>query len=255
MNLNRPYGPVQTLLRRALKAACLLCAVSLAGASVAAQTIKQTFPASKNVRIQLSNNTGSVTVEGWGRDEVKLVAEREAPVAKLVPQVSGDLVILDVKNQNRGRGDVGSVNFKLSVPNGAAVDIETNQGNISVKDVNGSMVRAHVWLSGDIELLNLQTTNVMAANTTGDIVFDGLLAWNGKYEFKSTQGNINIRIPGDSAFVLNAVSPDRDINLGAFDNGQLKQKDSRKAYGPIGQNANASLIVANQKGRIAFIKR
>ena len=94
----------------------------------------------------------------------------------------------------------------------------------------------------------------MASNTTGDIFFDGALTWGGKYEFKSTQGNINIRIPGDSAFTLNATSPGRNINLGAF-SGTINQNDPRKVFGQIGNNANASLLVSNQKGRIAFLKR
>ena len=256
MKLNRPDVPVRAFLKRAptaLFALALLCCV---GAEALAQkTWKHTYPAKKNVRLQLSNLSGAITVEGWDRDEIKLVAEMEAPVANFTPRQEDDALIIDVKNQNRGRGDVGSINFKIWLPNSSVVDIETNQGNISVKDINGSMVRAHVWLSGDIELLNLATSNVMASNTTGNIIFDGLLAWGGKYEFKSTQGNINIRIPGDAAFLLNAVSPERNINLGGFDNGRLMRADPRKASGQIGANANASLTVSNQKGRIALIRR
>ena len=178
----------------------------------------------------------------------------EAPNANFTPQQTADALIIDVKGQNQ-RKDAGSVNFKIWLPNSSIVDVETQQGNISVSNINGAMVRAHVWLSGDIDLLNIQTPSVMAYNTTGDIIFDGVLAWAGKYEFKSTQGNISIRIPGDSAFKLNATSPERSINLGVFANGSINQSDPRKAIGQVGQNAATSLTVFNQKGRIAFSKR
>jgi hypothetical protein len=224
-----------------------------AGAAVFAQkSVTRRFPAKKNIRLQLTNLSGTVAVEGWNRDEVKLVADLEAPYAHVAPQQSDDTLRIDVKNQNRS--DAGSVNFKIWTPANTRVDIETGQGNISVRDISSAMVRAHVWLSGDIELLNLNAESVMASNTTGDIVFDGVLAWGGKYDFKSTQGNINIRIPGDSAFTLNAVSPGRSIHLGSF-GGSVNQNDPRKIYGQIGQNAKTYLNVSNQKGRIAFIKR
>ena len=202
--------------------------------------------------MEVINVAGTVTVEGWNRDEVKMVAEMEAPYANLAPQQNGDTLSINVKNQSRS--DTGSINFKIWTPNNSTVDIETGQGNISIKDINGAMVRAHVWLSGDIELLNLSMQSVMASNTTGDIVFDGILGWGGKYEFKSTQGNINIRLPGDSAFTLNATSPGRSINLGAF-GGNVNQTDPRKVYGQIGNGDKTYLTVSNQKGRIAFIKR
>jgi hypothetical protein len=253
MKLNSPQMCVRTTLLRARFLLCLAALLCLGGLEARAQkSFKKTYPAQKNVRLQLINISGTVVVEGWNRNEIKLTAEMEAPYANLAPQQNGDTLLIDLKNQNRS--DAGSVNFHIWTPNSAMIDIETGQGNISIKDINGPMVRAHVWLSGEIELLNLNTASILASNTTGDIFFDGILARGGKYEFKSTQGNINIRIPGDSAFSLNATSPGRSINLGVF-GGSVNQNDPRKVFGQIGNNANTSLVVSNQKGRIAFIKR
>ena len=254
MKLNFPYVSARKAIVRTLMFLCALTVIALgATATVCAQkTVTKRLPAKANLRLQIINVSGSIIVEGWNRDEVKLVADMEAPYANFTPQQNGDLLLVDVKNQSRS--DAGSVNFKIWVPNNTVVDIETGQGNLAVKDITGAMVRAHVWLSGDIELLNLSTNSVMAFNTTGDIIFDGLLGWGGKYEFKSTQGNINISIPGDSAFTLNAVSPGRSINLGAF-GGDLNQNDPRKVYGQVGNGDKTYLTVSNQKGRIAFYKR
>jgi hypothetical protein len=254
MKLNLQDVRARMVPLRALASFCALAIFCLgaAGAVFAQKTFNKRFPCKNNARLQIINVSGLVQVEGWNRNEIKVSADLEAPYATLSPQSSDDALTLDVKNQSRS--DAGSVNFKIWVPNGASVDLETGQGNILVKDINGSMVRAHVWLGGDIELINLSTQNVLASNTTGDIIFDGVLAWGGKYEFKSTQGNINIRIPGDSAFSLNAVSPGRSINLGVF-GGNVNQADPRKIYGQIGNGDKTYLSVSNQKGRIAFIKR
>ena len=34
----------------------------------------KSYPASKNIRLELSNRSGTVTVEGWNRDEVRISA-------------------------------------------------------------------------------------------------------------------------------------------------------------------------------------
>jgi DUF4097 and DUF4098 domain-containing protein YvlB len=60
-------------------------------------------------------------------------------------------------------------------------------------------VRAHVSTEGDIELTNITASQVVAQNTIGNIFFDGEFSTGGTYEFKSTKGDITIRIPGNSA--------------------------------------------------------
>ena len=240
----------------AVAAICALAVIfTCAPAIVFAQrSMTRKFPASRNVKLQLINVSGTVTVEGWNRDEIKLAAEMDSPTAQFTPRMNGDTFVIDVKSENQGRSDIGDVNFKLWVPANSSVDIETGRGNIAVTGVNGNMVRAHVWLSGDIELLDIHAGKVWAENTSGDITFDGTLNGSGAYEFRSTQGNINIRLPGDATFNLMASSPTRGINLGAFDSSQLNRNDQRRVYGRVG-NGGGSLIVFNQKGRIAFFRR
>lgn len=216
----------------------------------------KTFPASKNVRLQLTNRTGTVTVEGWNKDAVQIGAYLEAPAANIVPQNLSGTIVINVIKDNQGRGDVGSVNFNVKVPYTSSVNIETVMGNLSVSNVSGGLVRAHITSDGDITLTNISATSVSAENGIGDIFFDGEIKSGGIYRFSSTRGNINLRIPFESSFRLVATAPStRNIALGSLGNAGLRFVwDGRRVVGQTG-DGSASLNVTNQRGSIAFIRR
>ena len=118
--------------------------LSAVGVINAQQKINKRYPGGKNVRIELRNISGTVVVESWNKDEIRLSATMESPSAHVVPRQMEDSLVVDVMGDNRGRGDVGDVNFKLQVPPNSSVDLETKRGNISVSNLRGVSVRAHV---------------------------------------------------------------------------------------------------------------
>ncbi len=222
--------------------------------SQAQHHIKKNYPTRKNVRIILKNLSGTIIVESWDRDQIKFSATMEAPAAKISPRMSDEEFEIDVMGDNRGRGDIGNVNFKLLVPAGATVDLQTRQGDIRVSNVHGDLVRAHVSLEGDIELVGISARKVIAQNTMGLIFFDGQFTREGNYIFQSTQGNITIRIPQHSAFYLTASSQAKKITLGEFWNKDFKSMgDGRKYEG--GVRGQASVTVTNFLGSITFMRR
>lgn len=222
----------------------------------AQKKFNKVYPASKNISLELTNRTGTVTVEGWNRDEVSITAVLEAPAANIIPQnLSGNIVINVVKD-NQGRDEVGNVNFTIKVPSTSSVNIETRMGNLSVRNVSGGRVRAHITSEGDITLTNISANSVAAENMIGDILFDGVLKSNGNYRLASTRGNINIRIPFDSSFRMVATAPSsRNIALGSFSSGGFNfVSDGRRVVGQVG-DGSAVLNVVNQRGSISFIAR
>ncbi len=216
----------------------------------------KSYPATKNVRLQLTNRSGTVTVEGWNKDEVRIIANLEAPAANIVPQSLSGKILIDVKKDNQGRGEVGIVNFTIKVPYSTSVDIETVMGNLNVSNVSGGLVRAHISTEGDITLTNIEATAVSAENMIGDIFYDGEIQGGGNYRFVSTKGNINLRIPFNSSFRLVATAPStRSISLGSFSNSNLSfVGDGRRVMGRV-NGGSASLVVTNQRGSISFISR
>jgi Putative adhesin len=222
----------------------------------AQKRFSKTYPASKNVRLQLTNRTGTVTVEGWDRDQVQISANMEAPEANIVPQSLSGTILINVVKDNQGRNEVGNVNFLIKVPSSSTVDIETRMGNLNVSNVQGTLVRAHISSEGDITLTNIGASNVSAENVIGDIFYDGDVQSEGNYRFTSTRGNINLRIPFNAGFKLVATAPStRSISLGAFSGGNMNFiKDGRQVVGQNG-NGSASITVTNQRGSISFIRR
>ena len=220
----------------------------------AQQKLSKRYPAGKNVRIELKNISGTIVVESWDKEEIRLSATMESKGAHVVPRQLDESLVVDVMSDNRGRSDVGDINFKLQVPVNSSVDLETRRGNISVANIRSGLVRAHVSSEGDIELTNVSASHVIAQNVIGNIFFDGEFSRGGTYEFKSNKGDITIRIPGNSAFRLVAASPARKIALNDFWNNNFKNKDGRKLVGDVG-DGRSSVSVMNFSGQISFMRR
>ena len=214
------------------------------------------YPASKNVRLQLTNRAGTVTVEGWDRQEINISAYLEAPEAEIVPQSLSGRIYINIVKDNQGKKEVGNVNFLVKVPYDASVDIETMMGNLNVSNVRGGLVRAHISTEGDITLTNIASGAVSAENGIGDIFYDGTVEPDGNYRFTSTRGNINLRIPFNSSFKLVATAPStRNISLGDFGSSGMKfVSDGRRVVGQSG-DGSATISVTNQRGSISFIRR
>lgn len=243
----------------AVKTTILLSVVfffALFGGQVSAQKrFSKNYPAGQNVRLELMNRTGTVTVEGWNRAVISISADLEAPAAAIVPQNQSGTIVIDLVRDNQGK-EVGSVNFTIRVPYSSMVNIETMIGNLTVSNIRSGLVRAHISSEGAITLTNIESTMVSAENVIGDIFFDGTIESGGSYRFSSTRGNINLRIPFSSSFKLVATAPStRNISLGQFANASMNfLGDGRRVVGRFGDGA-ATLTVTNQKGSIKFIAR
>ncbi len=226
------------------------------GGVPAQKKFSRTYPAAQNVRLKLVNRTGTVTVEGWDRDEVRIEATMEAPAAIIQPQSLSGEIVMNVVHDNEGRTEVGNVNFTVRVPFYTMVDIETMIGNLAVSNISSGLVRAHISSEGDITLMNISAANVAAENVLGDIVFDGELQESGNYRFSSMRGNISLRIPFNASFRVVATAPStRDIVFYQCASPDLTLLgDGRRMIGKCGAGS-ASLSVTNQRGSIKFFKR
>lgn len=230
--------------------------VSFAPSEAFAQKkFSKTYPASKNVRLQLSNRMGTVIVQGWDKDRVEIRADLEEPAAVIIPQNLSGTILINVVKDNQER-KVGNCNFYIKVPYSSSVDIETKVGNLSVSDIRGMMVRAHVSAEGDVTLTNIFSSLVVGENIKGNIFFDGGILQGGSYRFASTSGDMNLRIPFNSSFRLVATaSSTRSIILGGLENNGLERVgNGQRVVGQI-NGGSASLNVTNLRGSISFISR
>src|SRR5881227_1302146 len=194
----------------------ILIIIAASSFTLAQQKVSRRFPAGKNVRFELKNVTGTITVETWQRDEILVTALMDNRKATFNPRQTETGLVIDIVGDNRGRGDIGDMNFKIQLPARSSVDLETRSGQITVNNVQGDLVRAHIWTSGDIILTSVNAGRVFATNTTGDIFFDGEFASGGTYEFKSGKGNITLSLPANCGFRLVATAPTKEIKMGPF---------------------------------------
>lgn len=257
MNIRIPDARYKKRRGRAflILAALSVLSLSLATDASAQRSFSRKYPARRNVRLELVNRFGRIEVLAWDRNEIKVTASMDSPAARFNPAQSDDALVINVVNDNRGRGEIGDVNFQIWVPSSSTVEIVTRRGNIIVRDVSGNRVRARSF-EGDIELTGIRAATVMAENTVGNITYDGDIMSGGEYVFSSTQGDISISIPASSGFRLNATAPlTRSISLGTFESRGLSYiGEGRKVVGTVG-DGNTALTVINQRGRISFIRR
>lgn len=221
----------------------------------AQKRFSRTYPAGQDIWLELMNRSGTVTVEGWNRQEINITATMEAPAATVVPQSLSGKIRINLVRDNQGR-DIGNVNFSIRVPYNSKVDIETVIGNLSVSNVRSGLVRAHITSEGDITLTNIVSPAVSAENGLGDIFFDGEILEGGTYRFSSTRGNIGVRIPFTSSFKLMATAPStRSISLGSFASSNMNYLgDGRRIVGRFG-DGGAIVTITNQRGGIKLIGR
>ncbi len=235
----------------------LFIALTIGAATLAAaqQKISRRYPAGKNVRFELKNIAGTITVETWARDEIRVTATMDNRKVNFNPRQTDSGLVIDIAADNRGKTDVGDMNFKIELPARSSVDLETRSGQITVSNIQGELVRAHIWTSGDITLSGVSAARVFATNTIGDIYFDGEFSSGGTYEFKSGKGNITLRLPANCGFRLVATAPTKDIKMGSFwHDGLKKMSEGRRIIGDVG-DGRASVTVTNYQGTINFLRR
>src|SRR6478609_9256158 len=86
-----------------------LALTSLSSTGQAQQQMSKRYPAGKDVRIELRNVSGTIVVESWNKDEIRLSATIESKGTHVVPKQVNESLVVDVMSDNRGKGDVGDI--------------------------------------------------------------------------------------------------------------------------------------------------
>ena len=78
----------------------------ISAADVSAQRrFSRAYSAGQNVRLQLMNRSGTVTVEGWDRAEIAISATLESPAAVIIPQSLSGTIVINVVRDNQGKNE------------------------------------------------------------------------------------------------------------------------------------------------------
>lgn len=212
------------------------------------ERFEQSYPLSANGRVSVSNVNGSIIVNAWDRNEVKLVAVKIADSKERLAEVE---IKIDAKPdsftvetnydnwKNRGDGDRWrnngklEVNYELTVPRGASLnEVETVNGSVTVADFsNFTKISA---VNGNVKASNLRgTANLSTVN--GEVFADfDRLETGSKIVLDTVNGRVNLSIPSDSNATLRADSVNGAISNDFGLPVRKGQYVGRDLYGRIG---------------------
>lgn len=181
------------------------------------ERFEQTYPLNANGKISVSNVNGSITVEAWDRNEVKLEVTKIADSKETLEGVEVKIdsktdyfsVETDFGNWNRwGNKNWNDrrkleIEFRLSVPRAAVLDeIETVNGSVTVSNLtNYTEVSA---VNGSVKAFNLRgTAKLSTVNGTTNADFERLQAGD-KINLSTVNGSVNLTIPSDANATVKA---------------------------------------------------
>jgi DUF4097 and DUF4098 domain-containing protein YvlB len=216
------------------------------------QRVVRTFSVGSTPSVVLVNTSlrGNVSVRAWARQEIQLAMTATSSSARVDIRFSND--VLTVRVQKRAATGPEAVDLEVQVPADCAVEASTIGGKIRVHGVRGHMKLS--TMEGDIELVDISSPNVDAMSvTTGRIVFSGSLHERGIYNFYSGAGMIEISVPGQSSFVLDASTHEGRIETEGV-RLQTRSRTSSHLQG-IAETGSALLKLRTHSGRIRVRQR
>lgn len=189
-----------------------------------AKTISETFqkslPFARGNLLTLSNENGDVEIKTWDKSEIEIIAHKrvkaknddqaEDMMAHLQIVINERDGSLDIKTDfpggsNRDKGFFGwlfgkknneySVEYIITIPKSADVNIATTNGSINVDDVTGRVRMEST--NGEIRAENI--TGLVRCNTTNGSIkidFDDIPEEDEMF-FRTTNGSIRLYLPDD----------------------------------------------------------
>ena len=176
-----------------------------------AEEVNKRLDAASDGEVYVSNISGSITINGWSRNEVEVSGELGRNVEELIFERDGDKVTIKVKvPRNSGRGIESVLN--IQVPEGSSIDVGTVSADIEVEDVHGEQKLNTV--SGDIETEG-GMSDITAAAVSGDIEVDGQRQ-EAETRANTVSGDVTLfRVAGTVS--AESVSGDVIVDEGSFD--------------------------------------
>jgi DUF4097 and DUF4098 domain-containing protein YvlB len=225
---------------------------------------RQTFDSAPGRTLSLENDYGDVTITGWDRDQVEVVAKaatvepqpqgsaRPYRIRKVTPEVEVQETedgLLVRTPTFEGPGQAPAVDYEVSVPNSVVLTgIRISEGNLAIADVFGR-VEASVD-QGDLSIRNYSGP-LRATVGTGNADVEVLdLRDRDEISITSRKGDISLRLePGVNA-IVEADAPRGEVSSD-FDLGVKLPAPTVKGW--IGQGGPAVFMRAFD-GRIRIIK-
>jgi len=153
--------------------------------------------------LTLSNVNGRVEVSTWDRPEIKVEAEKLASSERALDRIEieidesgGDVTVRTRFAKGRFFSRKGKVNYRVTVPTNADVDVRTVNGKVALEGVGGRSEAETV--NGSVEIVRARG-EVVAATVNGSIRASyETLDEQGRNRFSTVNGGVRIGLAGDA---------------------------------------------------------
>jgi hypothetical protein len=160
-----------------------------------------------------------------------------------VSTTSGEVNLNDIA----GKLDVGTISGDVKLEDGKVdgATVNTTSGEIELDGVAGALKVTSV--SGDVKVREARDGRIELATTSGEIEYDGSLASGSTNSLNSISGDVQLHLPEESSFRLNASSVSGDVSS-EFDL-QDSEQARRSLSGTTG-DGSATLTIETTSGDI-----
>jgi DUF4097 and DUF4098 domain-containing protein YvlB len=232
------------------------------------ERFEQTYPFNSNGKIEISNINGSITVEAWDKNEIKLesvkYAESKEWLDEVKLKIDASQSLFSVETdygswQNRKGGNWGKnggnirVEFHLWVPKNAYLDeIETINGTVNVSNMQNFTKASAV--NGEVSAVNLRgSADISTVNGTTVAEFDSLQSAD-KISLSTVNGRVNLTIPSDSDATIKADTVNGGINNDFGLPVKKGQYVGRDLYGKLG-NGDVKIKLSSVNGALTINRK
>lgn len=233
---------------------------SLGYTSGSTTTTTQHYTVSANPTIVLNNDTGRVHVRaGTSSSDVTIQSTKHTNWwgnasdvnVTYAQDMANNTVTVNVERPNTVSSFTStSVDFDLTVPSTAAMQLKTNTGSLDVSGVSGQLVLTSNTGSVQASGVTLSANSQLLTNT-GSVTFTGSLSQTGTYQFQTNTGSVNVTIPGSSVFHVDASTDTGSINTNfpgvVVERHQFTGAD---AHGDVGSTPQATITLRTNTGSI-----
>jgi len=261
----------------------------------AADRVEKVFQVSKNSNLMLMNYSGLVSIKGWQNSEIRAICSRYSQNVEIDTESGGNKVRIATHVLDKlASAEKAKVDYHIFVPEDAGVQVQCNMGSVVVENVRGpvhlDVVDAPVRVvgsegyvvakslnskleitqskgiiqtssvSGDIIFSRLESDNVIASSTLGNIFFEGDFKSGGKYNFSTNEGFISITCPDqasvewDAKTVKGVIESDLPIKSKTHRSAPRNSLERQSLFGTL-NSGSATVQLSTFSGKIKITRK
>jgi DUF4097 and DUF4098 domain-containing protein YvlB len=215
------------------------------------EIIDETIPFSSGGTFHIENVNGSITIETWDREEVRIQAEKiadsQASLDDIDVEIKGsgtDVSVITHYPRNNRRGESRQVEYNITLPVDANLDMRTVNGKLEAHGIRGRVDASTT--NGGVDVVDIIGETVIST-TNGSIRARYTEVFHGEYNFSTTNGSVTLDLPSGAGGELDAKTVNGSITTDFP--ATVKRLNRRHLRGTFG-GGGASFKVSTVNGSV-----